>query len=37
MREVKVSTDEAATDGQQRVELKKTLQKFAKLCMKIVL
>jgi hypothetical protein len=37
MREEKVPLTKRDQDGQQRAELKKTLQKFIKLCVKIVI
>jgi hypothetical protein len=36
LKEEKVSLTERDQDGQQRAELKKTLQKFVKICVKIV-
>ena len=36
LREEKVSLTKRDQDGQQQAELKKTLQKFVKLCVKIV-
>jgi len=36
LREEKVSLTERDQDGQHQAELKKTLQKFVKFCMKIV-
>jgi len=36
LREDKVSLMKRDQDGQQQAEMKKTLQKFVKLCMKIV-
>ena len=36
LREEEVSLTKRVQDGQQQAELKKTLQKFVKLCVKIV-
>jgi hypothetical protein len=36
LREQKVSLTERGQDSQQQAELKKTLQKFVKLCIRIV-